>query len=610
MTSPRSLLISDLLHSYRTGRETPASVMERLLDASGDERHVWITRLSRDDVMAHVAALDATAIDSLPLYGIPFVIKDNIDLAGTATTAGCPGFAYTPPQSAFVVQRLVDAGAIPLGKTNLDQFATGLVGTRSPYGACRNSFNADYISGGSSSGSAVAVAAGLASFALGTDTAGSGRVPAAFNNIVGLKPSNGRLSTRGVVPACRSLDCVSVFTLTPEDAASVLDVAEGYDAADPYSLRIGDRGLHGLRVGVPRRGQLQFFGDAEYARLFDAAVRCLESLGSEVKEIDFEPFLEAARLLYEGPWIAERYAAVGAFIEAHLEEVHPITRQIIEGGKRPTAAAAFAGEYTLKKLLRQTEPVWSQLDLVATPTAGTIYRLAELEADPLRLNANLGYYTNFMNLFDLAGVAVPAGFRADGLPFGITLVGPRGADRDLLHIAGQVQRASVATLGALQAPLPAPPPERRVASPSARLRDGFVPLAVCGAHMRGLPLNHQLRDRGGYWLETTTTAPHYRLFALPDGPPHRPGMIRVQQAGARIELEIWALPTEQVGSFVAAIPAPLGLGKIELDSGALVTGFLCEGYASRGATDITSHGGWRDYVKAAMTVTGTTPTGA
>jgi allophanate hydrolase len=610
MTSPRSLLISDLHHSYRTGRETPASVMERLLDASGDERHVWITRLSRDDVMARVAALDATAIDRLPLYGIPFVIKDNIDLAGTATTAGCPGFAYTPPQSAFVVQRLVDAGAIPLGKTNLDQFATGLVGTRSPYGACRNSFNADYISGGSSSGSAVAVAAGLASFALGTDTAGSGRVPAAFNNIVGLKPSNGRLSTRGVVPACRSLDCVSVFTLTPEDAASVLDVAEGYDAADPYSLRIGDRGLHGLRVGVPRRGQLQFFGDAEYARLFDAAVRCLESLGGAVKEIDFEPFLEAARLLYEGPWIAERYAAVGAFIEAHLEEVHPITRQIIEGGKRPTAAAAFAGEYTLKKLLRQTEPVWSQLDLVATPTAGTIYRLAELEADPLRLNANLGYYTNFMNLFDLSGVAVPAGFRADGLPFGITLVGPRGADRDLLHIAGQLQRASVATLGALQAPLPAPPPERRVASPSARLRDGFVPLAVCGAHMRGLPLNHQLRDRGGYWLETTTTAPHYRLFALPDGPPHRPGMIRVQQAGARIELEIWALPTEQVGSFVAAIPAPLGLGKIELDSGALVTGFLCEGYASRGATDITSHGGWRDYVKAAMAVTGTTPTGA
>jgi allophanate hydrolase len=594
MPSTQSLLISDLLDGYRTGRETPASVMERLLATSADERRVWITRLSRDDVMARVAALDPAAIDRLPLYGIPFVIKDNIDLAGTATTAGCPGFAYTPAQSAFVVQRLLDAGAIPLGKTNLDQFATGLVGTRSPYGPCRNSFNADFISGGSSSGSAVAVAAGLASFSLGTDTAGSGRVPAAFNNIVGLKPSNGRLSTRGVVPACRSLDCVSVFALTPEDAASVLEAAEGYDAADPYSRKVRDRGLNGWRVGVPRRDQLQFFGDVEYARLFDAAVRCLEKLGGDIKEIDFDPFLEAARLLYEGPWIAERYAAVGSFIDAHMREVHPITRQIIEAGKFPTAAAAFEGEYTRKRLLRQTEPVWSQVDFVATPTAGTIYRLAELEADPLRPNANLGYYTNFMNLFDLSGVAVPAGFRADGLPFGITLVGPRGADRDLLHIAGQVQRASVTTLGGLQVPLPPRP------VPPARLREGFMPLAVCGAHMQGLPLNHQLRDRGGFFVQATTTAPLYRLFALPGGPPQRPGMIRVHQDGARIELEVWALPTEQVGSFIAAIPAPLGVGKIELDSGALVTGFLCEGYASEGAADITSYGGWRDYVKAAV----------
>jgi allophanate hydrolase len=599
MPSPQSLLISDLLHGYRTGRETPASVIERLLDTSADERRVWITRLSRADVMARVAALDPAAIDRLPLYGIPFVIKDNIDLAGTATTAGCPGFAYTPVQSAFVVQRLLDAGAIPLGKTNLDQFATGLVGTRSPYGPCRNSFNADFISGGSSSGSAVAVAAGLASFSLGTDTAGSGRVPAAFNNIIGLKPSNGRLSTCGVVPACRSLDCVSVFALTAEDAASVLDAAEGYDTADPYSRRVGDRGagdrgLTGLRVGIPRRDQLQFFGDTEYARLFDAAVSRWGSLGGDVQEIDFAPFLEAARLLYEGPWIAERYAAVGWFIDAHPGAVHPITRQIIEAGKRPTAASGFEGEYARKRLLRQCEPVWSQVDLVATPTAGTIYRLAELEADPLRLNANLGYYTNFMNLLDLSGVAVPAGFRTDGLPFGITLVGPWGTDRELLRIAGKVQRASVATLGALKVPIP----ERR--EPPARLRDGYVPLAVCGAHMQGLPLNHQLRDRGGYLIEVTTTAPRYRLYALPGGPPHRPGMLRVREDGARIELEVWALPTEQVGAFIAAIPAPLGVGTIELDSGASVTGFLCEGYASEGAADITSYGGWRDYVRAAV----------
>jgi allophanate hydrolase len=573
--------------------------MERLLDAATDERHVWITRLSRNDVMARVAGLDPAAIDNLPLYGVPFVVKDNIDLAGTPTTAGCPEFAYTPAQSAFVVQRLMDAGAIPLGKTNLDQFATGLVGTRSPYGACRNSFNADFISGGSSSGSAVAVAAGLASFSLGTDTAGSGRVPAAFNNIVGLKPTNGRLSTSGVVPACRSLDCISVFALTPEDAASVLSAAEGYDTADPYSRRIVDRAVSGLRLGIPRRDQLQFFGDGEYARLFDAAVHRLESLGGNIIEIDFDPFLEAARLLYEGPWIAERYSAVGSFIDAHPGAVHPITRQIIEAGKRPTAAAAFQGEYTRKALLRRTESVWSQIDLVVTPTAGTIYRFAELEADPLRLNANLGYYTNFMNLFDLSGVAVPAGFRADGLPFGITLVGPRGADRDLLHIAGRVQRASVATLGALNVPLPERRPPERRAEP-ARVCDGYVQLAVCGAHMQGLPLNHQLRDRGGFFVQATTTAPRYRLFALPGGPPQRPGMIRVHQDGACIQLEVWALPTEQVGSFIAAIPAPLGTGKIELESGALVTGFLCEAYASEGAADITSYGGWRDYVKAAV----------
>src|SRR6266852_5062937 len=353
MHTAGSLLISDLRNGYRANRFTPAEIMGQLMDRAdlAEQRHIWIARLSRDQVMGYVRALQARGIDDLPLYGIPFVIKDNIDLAGVPTTAGCPRFAYTPARSATVVQRLLDAGAIPLGKTNLDQFATGLVGTRSPHGACRNSFNAEYIAGGSSSGSAVAVATGLASFSLGTDTAGSGRVPAAFNNIVGLKPSNGRLSTRGVVPACRSLDCVSVFALTTEDAGSVLDAAEGYDAIDPYSRKVGDRGLNGWRVGVPRREQLQFFGDTEYARLFDAAVRRLESLGGDVKEIDFDPFLEAARLLYEGPWIAERYAAVGSFIDAHLREVHPITRQIIEAGKRPTAAAAFEGEYTRKRLL-------------------------------------------------------------------------------------------------------------------------------------------------------------------------------------------------------------------------------------------------------------------
>jgi allophanate hydrolase len=344
---------------------------------------------------------------------------------------------------------------------------------------------------------------------------------------------------------------------------------------------------------------LRFFGDTEYERLFGITVRQLQALGGSVLEIDIEPFLEAARLLYEGPWIAERYAAVGSFIDAHAAAVHPITRQIIEAGKRPTAAAAFEGEYKLKTLMRLSEPAWSQVDVIVTPTAGTIYRIEEVDADPIRLNANLGFYTNFMNLFDLAGVAVPAGFRADGMPFGVTLVGPRAADRALLDVAGRLHRASVTTLGAQDLPVPRPagPPP---AAPPTVARDGYVMLAVCGAHMQGLPLNHELRDRGGYLVQVTSTAPRYRLYALPGGPPHRPGMIRVNQEGAAIELEIWALPTEHVGSFVADIPAPLAVGKIELESGAMVTGFLCEAHAAGGAADITRYGGWRTFVNRAI----------
>jgi allophanate hydrolase len=598
MPNTHSLVISDLRDRYRTGRDTPTQVMERLLESHGgtDPHHIWITRLSREQIMAYVGALDPTTIDQLPLYGIPFVIKDNIDLAGVPTTAGCPEYAYTPTESAPVVQKLIAAGAIPLGKTNLDQFATGLVGTRSPYGACRNSVNPEYISGGSSAGSAVAVARGFASFSLGTDTAGSGRVPAAFNNLIGLKPSNGRLSSRGVVPACRSLDCISIFALTAEDAAIVLGAAEGFDAADPYSRTLGNQAFAGLRVGVPRGDQLQFFGDADYEALFGLAVQRLESLGGTTVDIDFAPFLEAARLLYDGPWIAERYAAVGSFLESHPAALHPVTRQIIEGGKRFTAAAAFKGEYKLRELKRLSEAVWSSVDMVLTPTTGTIYSIQAVEADPIRLNATLGYYTNFMNLFDLSGVAVPAGFRGDGLPFGVTLVGPRAAERALLEVAGRLHRASVTTVGALDLALPG---RAATSAPRPGPKEGYVTMAVCGAHMEGLPFNHQLRERGGYFIEATRTAPCYRFYALPDGPPRRPGLIRVAEDGLAVELEIWALPTEQVGSFIAGIPAPLGIGKIELESEAWVTGFICEGYAAEGAADISSYGGWRSYIKAA-----------
>jgi len=589
-----NLAIPELLDGYRSGRQTPAEVIERLLERSNgaDAHHVWITRLSREQVMQYVSALEPSRIAELPLYGVPFVIKDNIDLAGVPTTAGCPAFAYTPERSATAVRRLLEAGAIPLGKTNLDQFATGLVGTRSPYGACRNSFDPQYISGGSSAGSAVAVATGLASFALGTDTAGSGRIPAAFNNIIGLKPSKGRISTHGAVPACRSLDCISIFALTADDAESVLDAAEGFDPRDPYSRRRENHGIAGLRFGVPPSGQLPFFGDAGYARLFDAAVSRLTGLGGTPVEIDFAPFLAAARLLYEGPWVAERYAAVGAFIEGHAGAVLPVTRQIIAGGRDASAVAAFEAQYRLGELARLTESAWAAIDLLLTPTAGTIYRILEVDHDPVRLNTNLGVYTNYMNLLDLCGVAVPAGFREDGMPFGVTLVGPRGTDHALLKVAGRLHRASVTTLGALQRGVPAATPV------PIRVWDGYVSVAVCGAHMRGLPLNHQLRDRGGYFVNGARTAPLYRLYALPGGPPRRPGLVRVREGGAAIDLEIWALPTEHLGSFLAGVPAPLGLGAVELDSGARVTGFLCERHATEDAEDISHLGGWRQYVQS------------
>ena len=606
-----SLDIAALLGAYRAGTLTPAQVAQHALDAAdrAPPRNVWITRLSRAQVMRYVEALAGRSPEQLPLYGIPFVIKDNIDLAGVPTTAGCPDYAYTPERSAAVVEKLIEAGAIPLGKTNLDQFATGLVGSRSPYGACANAIDAAYVSGGSSSGSAVAVAAGLASFYLGNDTAGSGRVPAAFNNLVGLKPSLGRLSARGVVPACRSIDCVSIFALTAEDARRVLDAAEGFDADDPYSRRLGDAPVAGSRVGVPRPGQLEFFGDAGYAAAFAEAIARLRTLGATVVEIDFTPFLEAARLLYDGPWIAERYAAVGAFIDAHPQSVHPVTRQIIDGGKGPSAVAAFEAGYRLTALKRAAEAAWRDVDLIVTPTAGTVYTLAQVQADPIRLNSRLGHYTNFMNLFDLTGVACPAGARPDGLPFGVTLVGPTAAERALLRVAAHLQRACSPTLGALGTPVP----PLEAAEASGPFADRTAPdegapastrLAVCGAHMQGLPLNAQLTRRGARLLERTRTAPAYRLYALPGPAPRRPGLVRVADGGASIEVEVWSLPTRELGGLLGEIPAPLGLGRVELANGDLVTGFIGEAYAAHGAADVTAFGGWRAYLDSRRSAAG------
>ncbi len=538
-------------------------------------------------------------MQELPLYGVPFVIKDNIDLAQVPTTAGCPAFAYTPAVSATVVQKLMDAGAIPLGKTNMDQFATGLVGTRSPHGAGRNSFNPEYVSGGSSSGSALAVALGLASFSLGTDTAGSGRVPAAFNNLIGLKPSCGRLSNTGLVPACRSIDCISIFALTAVDAASVLQVAQGHDVTDPWSRQVqtacasGKMQRDSLRIGVPRADQLQFFGDHEYARLFEVARRNVESLGGQCIEVDFSPLLETAGLLYAGPWVAERYAAIESLIETQPEVIHPVTRAITLGAHGRTAVQTFQAQYRLQELKRAADLLITQADVFMTPTAGTIYRIAELDAEPIKLNSNLGYYTNFMNLLDLAAVAVPSGFRRDGLPFGVTLFAGRDTDEALLRIADRLQRVSVSTVGATQWPLPAQ-------SLPALLPD-YRAMVVCGAHMQGLPLNGQLTDRGGYLLQRTRTASHYRFFALPGGPPHRPGLVRAERDGVQIEVEVWALPNSQWGSFMAGIPAPLCIGQVQLEDGSQVAGFLCERYATAAARDISGFGSWRAYLAACRT---------
>lgn len=611
MSLPTTLSIGDLLDGYRSRRLSVTSVMQHVLDriAQAPERHVWISLLPAERVLAYARALESRSPQSLPLYGVPFAIKDNIDLEGVVTTAACPDYAYMPAASAHIVQRLIDSGAIPVGKTNLDQFATGLVGTRSPYGACQNGVNPEYVSGGSSSGSAVAVATGLVSFALGTDTAGSGRVPAAFNNIVGLKPTCGRLSTSGVVPACRSIDCVSIFALTADDAARVCAVAEGYDRTDAYSRRPEvpadgpNLAVGAFRFGIPRADQLEFFDDSEYARLFFDSVKRLEELGGQSVEIDFTPFRNAARLLYDGAWIAERYDAVGGFIERKPESVHPVTRQLILASGKLTAADAFRSIHRLADARRGAEEAWGDIDVLVTPTAGTIYRISDIEWDPIRLNTNLGFYTNFVNFLDLAGVAVPAGFRDDGLPFGITLLGRPWTDEALLRLADRFHRVSVERAGALDTPLPA------AAESPVELAGGrsfqphaasgqFIPIAVCGAHMEGLPLNHQLVSRGATFVRRTRTIASYKLYALPGGPPFRPGLVRVPAGGASVDVEVWSVPAEHFGSFVAAIPAPLGIGKVDLEDGQQVSGFLCEAHAIEGARDITSLGGWRQYLRA------------
>ncbi|MDR7093824.1 allophanate hydrolase [Hydrogenophaga laconesensis] len=605
--SQLSFDIASLQAAYRNGvtvREVIAEARRRCL---ADTHHAHIRVLSTDELEPFVARLDGVDPASLALFGVPFAIKDNIDLAHIPTTAGCPDFAFTPVESAFVVRQLLAAGAVPVSKTNLDQFATGLNGTRSPFGACRNAINPDFISGGSSSGSGVAVALGHVSFALGTDTAGSGRVPASFNGLVGLKPTLGLLSASGVLPACRSVETPSILALTAADAQAVLGVAAAFDEADAYSRPAQPLGVDfsdgPFRFGVPREEDLEFFGNGAAAALFADAVKRLESLGGTAVTIDLSPFLEAAKLLYEGPWVAERYVAIQAFIDAHPQAVFPPVRTIIEGGRSKSAADAFAGAYRLKALRRVCDRVWDAVDCMLTPTAGTIYRIEEMEADPIRLNSHLGRYTNFVNLLDHSAVAVPAGVLAsgdaDGLPWGVTLGAPAHKDLALLRLADRFHRATGGTLGATTVDVESTPactglPGGEIGTSGT----GTVRVAVCGAHLTGLPLNHQLTSRGARLVGSPTSAPEYRFYALAGGPVQRPGMVRVPEGGAAIAMEVWEVPAPLFGSFVAGIPAPLGIGKVKLDDGSEVPGFICEGIGIGGATDITRFGGWRAWLAA------------
>jgi len=586
--------IQGLLAEYRSGARHPVDTVREVYAAitENSQPQAWIHLAPEAESLAVAESLQDP---SLPLFGIPFAVKDNIDVQGMPTTAACPEFRFLPEKSATVVRRLQDAGAIVIGKTNMDQFATGLVGTRSPHGACHSVFHPDYISGGSSSGSAVAVAAGLVSFSLGTDTAGSGRVPAAFNHIVGLKPTRGALSCHGVVPACRSLDCVSIFARDVVDAWTVFENAAAVDANDAFSRET--RSVQSTspvrRLGVPDPRHLEFFGDHAAAEMYARAVEKMEALGAEIVEIDFEPFALTAKLLYEGPWVAERYAAVGDFLRSHREAADPTVLSIILAGADISAADAFRSMERLQELRVSAQRQWEKMDALFLPTAPTIPRLDAVRAEPFAVNSRLGTYTNFVNLLDLCGIAIPMGFRPDGLPLGVTLLAPAHCDHAIASLAARVLPVIAGETDVVGVPFPAE------GLHSISCHGSRVRLAVVGAHLRGHPLNHQLTDRGATFVSACKTAPIYRLYALPAASPPKPGMIRVAAGdGSKIRVEVWEMSEAAFGSFVAAVPPPLAIGTVSLDDGSLVKGFLCESEAVVGAEEITSHGGWDAYCKS------------
>ncbi|WP_152205095.1 allophanate hydrolase [Marinobacter changyiensis] len=619
MPSTIGWTLQDWQQAYLDNEQMPANLLHALLDSLGADDSAWISLATPAQLDDGLAGLDRAVAQAggypsaLPLFGVPFAVKDNIDATGFETTAACPDYAYTPAQDAAVVARLRAAGAVLIGKTNLDQFATGLVGTRSPYGAVPNTFNPEVISGGSSSGSASAVARGLVPFALGTDTAGSGRVPAGLNNLVGLKPTRGAISIEGVVPACRSLDCVSIFALTVTDAGKVFEHAGVYQPSDAFS-RPRPESLPAAGPAIRQPGAIkrlavpaepEWFGDDCAKAAWGVTLGLWEKLGVTLVPTDFSLLSELAALLYEGPWVAERHAAVEEFMAAHPDSMNPVVRGIIGKAANFTATDTFRAQYRKEELVRAIDHLLQDIDALLVPTAPIAPTIAAVNADPVTLNSRLGTYTNFVNLADLCALAVPAGFRSDALPFGVTLIAGAWRDGDLQQLASRWLNANPTHLGATDRPRPAESArtEKSSAMPSSLTGPSLVDtitVAVVGAHLTGMPLNTQLTERHATLREQTTTSPNYRLFALPDTSPPKPGLKRVSgdEEGKAIILEVWQMPASAFGSFVDLIPPPLGIGNVELADGRWVNGFICEGHALENARDVTEFGGWRAYIDA------------
>lgn len=598
------ITIKGLLFRYHSGVITPKNHIDNLLkiirkNVNESIDSAWISVATDDNIASQLRNLESLAkekaITDLPLYGIPFAIKDNIDALGWETTVACPDFMFEPIKNATVVQKLLDAGAILIGKTNLDQFATGLVGTRSPYGIVPNTFNPKYVSGGSSSGSASVVARGLVCFSLGTDTAGSGRIPAAFNNIVGTKPTPGLLSTEGVFPACKSIDCVSIMTLTAADADIVLNVAKSteHDKAleaqfHPRSTPISNF-INPIRIGIPI--SCQFSDNGQYQEAFTEALQIAKGLNVEFVPVDIDPFVKAGKLLYDGPWVSERFAVTEDFLNSNPNSFDTSVRQIILSGAPYSAAQGFRAIYQLKELEIETKKSWAKCDVILVPSAPNHPTIEDLKNHPIVKNSELGMYTNFVNLLRLCAIAVPSGFTKTGLPFGITLIAQEGSDNALLKLASQWQVLFELSLGISN--IKGTSEEHTILEAP---KDDVTQIAVVGAHLSGLPLNWQLTDRRSRLVKVCKTAKSYRLFALPNTHPPKPGLVRFPSNGVSIELEVYEMPSTELGSFLNLIPTPLGLGSIELEDGSLVKGFICEQYAVHEAQDISNLGGWKSYI--------------